>query len=122
MATNIPVSQIINRFERNIDQAKRKAHLWSYDRIESLVKRLKKIKIKSIDVYNGVYTIYGDRVDAMLRGEKYNLPLTLAVTYYSNTSVISLIDYPKKDSELFEEIADIVNYCAKKDINLDMTF
>lgn len=118
----VPASQIMNRFERNIDRAKRKARLWAYDRIESLVKRLRKIKIKSIDVSNRKYTICGDRVDATLSGERYNLPLTEAAIYYSNTNVISLIDYPKKDSELFEEIADIVNYCAKKDINLDIKF
>lgn len=122
MAASIPASRIMNRFERNIDRAKRKARLWAYDRIESLVKRLRKIKIKSIDVSNRKYTICGDRVDATLSGEIYNLPLTEAAIYYSNTNVISLIDYPKKDSELFEEIADIVNYCAKKDINLDIKF
>lgn len=122
MATNIPASQIMNRFERNVDRAKRKARLWAYDRIESLVKRLQKIKIKSISISNKVYTINGDRVDAMLSGEKYNLPLTEAAIYYSHTTVISLIDYPKKDAELFEEIANIVQYCAKKDINLDIKF
>ena len=122
MATNIPVSQIINRFERNIDRAKRKARLWAYDRIEFLVKRLRKIKIKSIDISNRKYTICGDRVDATLSGEIYNLPLTEAAIYYSNTNVISLIDYPKKDSELFEEIANIVHYCSKNSIDLDIKF
>lgn len=122
MATNIPVSQIINRFERNIDRAKRKARLWAYDRIEFLVKKLKKIKIKSIIVSNGVESIDGDFVDVMLHEHKYALPLTSAAEYYSRTNGISLIGYPKKDAELFEEIADIVSYCAKKDINLDTTF
>lgn len=122
MAASIPASQIMNRFERNVNRAKRKVRLWAYDRIESLVKRLKKIKIESINVSNRRYVIYGDRVDATLSGKKYNLPLTEAAIYYSNTSVISLIGYPKKDTELFEEIANIVNYCAKKDINLDIKF
>lgn len=118
----VPASQIMNRFERNIDRAKRKARLWAYDRIESLVKRLKKIKIDSINVSNGITSVDGDYVDFVMHKQKFNLPLTSAILYRCHTVDFYLVNYPKKDSELFEEIANIVNYCAKKDINLDIKF
>ena len=122
MATNIPASQIMNRFERNISRAKRKARLWAYDRIESLVKRLQKIKIKSINVSNDIYTIDGDRVDAILYGQNHNFPLTLAAMYCCNVVDFSLAGCPKKDAELFEEIANITQYCAKNNILFDIKF
>lgn len=118
----VPASQIMNRFERNISQAKRKARLWAYDRIESLVKRLKKIKIESINVSNGIYTIDGDRVDAVLYGQYHDFPLTLAAMYYCNVVDFSLVGYSKKDAELFEEIANITQYCAKNNILFDIKF
>lgn len=122
MATNIPASQIMNRFERNVNRAKRKARLWAHDRIEFLVKRLQKIKIESISVSYGVVCVDGDYVDFVIYKEKYCLPLTQTISYSCNVIDFYLVGYPKKDAELFEEIANIVHYCAKNSIDLDIKF